>query len=234
MTLPRCVLPVPPQNPVDGAIVDVSALGVKLAYPDAPLAVRPACDRQITAKRFAHVEPSATHGSEFYPLGHRRDHHGQHLATDNVLRNDRSLSRSSRLTSRDGQRFEERQLLCADQHRARTRRLLLRPHFRYSCQGGRQQCQAARCLRGRGKSTPAANGRVEGPHRTLQDRLVKELRLRGISRSTVAFPQMNRRLPRRAAPQKRVPTALATTPYPTFQSWRATRPSCLCGAKVSR
>ena len=26
---------VPPQNPVDGAIVDVSVLGVKLAYPDA-------------------------------------------------------------------------------------------------------------------------------------------------------------------------------------------------------
>ena len=39
---------VPPQNPVDGAIVDVSALGVKLAYPDAPLAVRPACDRWNT------------------------------------------------------------------------------------------------------------------------------------------------------------------------------------------
>ena len=31
----------PPQNPVDGAIVDVSVLGVKLAYPDASLAVRP-------------------------------------------------------------------------------------------------------------------------------------------------------------------------------------------------
>ena len=45
--------------------------------------------RGAPAKRFAHVEPSATHGSEFYPLGHRRDHHGQHLATDNVLRNDR-------------------------------------------------------------------------------------------------------------------------------------------------
>ena len=32
--------PVPPQNPVDGAIVGVSVLGVKLAYPDASLAVR--------------------------------------------------------------------------------------------------------------------------------------------------------------------------------------------------
>jgi hypothetical protein len=31
---------VPPQNLVDGAIVDVSMLGVKLAYPDASLAVR--------------------------------------------------------------------------------------------------------------------------------------------------------------------------------------------------
>jgi len=33
---------VPRQNPVDGAIVDVSALGVKLTYPDASLALRPA------------------------------------------------------------------------------------------------------------------------------------------------------------------------------------------------
>ena len=38
---------VPPQNPVDGAIVGVSVLGVKLAYPDASLAVRPARNRQI-------------------------------------------------------------------------------------------------------------------------------------------------------------------------------------------
>ena len=36
----------PPQNPVDGAIVGVSILGVKLAYPEASLAVRPARDRQ--------------------------------------------------------------------------------------------------------------------------------------------------------------------------------------------
>jgi hypothetical protein len=43
--------PVPPQNPVDGAIVDVSALGVKLAYPDASLAVRPASDGQIELER---------------------------------------------------------------------------------------------------------------------------------------------------------------------------------------
>jgi hypothetical protein len=38
---------VPPQNPVDGAIVGVSVLGIKLAYPDASLAVRPARNRQI-------------------------------------------------------------------------------------------------------------------------------------------------------------------------------------------
>ena len=44
---------VPPQNPVDRRIVDVSALGVELASPDASLAVRPGRDRQI--------EPSATH-----------------------------------------------------------------------------------------------------------------------------------------------------------------------------
>jgi hypothetical protein len=41
--------PVPPQNPVEGTIVDVCALGVKRAYPDAALAVRPARDRQIEA-----------------------------------------------------------------------------------------------------------------------------------------------------------------------------------------
>ena len=38
---------VPPQNPVDRTIVDVSALGIKLAILDASLAVRPARDRQI-------------------------------------------------------------------------------------------------------------------------------------------------------------------------------------------
>jgi ubiquinone/menaquinone biosynthesis C-methylase UbiE len=38
---------VPPQNLVDRTIVDVSALGVKLAYPDASLAVRPARNRPI-------------------------------------------------------------------------------------------------------------------------------------------------------------------------------------------
>jgi len=38
---------VPPQNPVNGAIVDVSALGVQLTYPDASLAVPPARNRQI-------------------------------------------------------------------------------------------------------------------------------------------------------------------------------------------
>ena len=37
----------PPQNPVDGAIVGVSVLGVKLAYADASLAVGPARNRQI-------------------------------------------------------------------------------------------------------------------------------------------------------------------------------------------
>ncbi len=30
-------------------------------------------------------------------------------------------------------------------------------------------------------NTPAAKGRVERAHQTLQDRLVKELRLRGVS-----------------------------------------------------
>ena len=47
--------PVPPQNPVDRTIVDVSALGVKLAYPDASLAVRPASDRQIEPEVAAHA-----------------------------------------------------------------------------------------------------------------------------------------------------------------------------------
>ena len=37
---------VPPQNPVDRTIVDVTTLGVKLAYPHASLGVRPARDRQ--------------------------------------------------------------------------------------------------------------------------------------------------------------------------------------------
>ncbi|MGB5350360.1 MAG: threonine/serine exporter family protein [Polyangiales bacterium] len=39
--------PVPPQNPVDRTIVDVSTLEVRLAYPDTSPAVRPARDRQI-------------------------------------------------------------------------------------------------------------------------------------------------------------------------------------------
>jgi hypothetical protein len=39
--------PVPPQNPIQRTIVDVSALGVELGYPDASLAVCPARDRQI-------------------------------------------------------------------------------------------------------------------------------------------------------------------------------------------
>jgi hypothetical protein len=38
---------VPPQNPIDRTIADVSPLGIELAYPDASLAVRPARDRQI-------------------------------------------------------------------------------------------------------------------------------------------------------------------------------------------
>jgi hypothetical protein len=46
---------VPPQNPVDRTIVDVSALGVKLAYPDASLAVPPASDRRcLPARLLAH------------------------------------------------------------------------------------------------------------------------------------------------------------------------------------
>jgi hypothetical protein len=43
----KLTYPVHPQNPVNGAIVDVSALGVELAYPDASLAVPPARNRQI-------------------------------------------------------------------------------------------------------------------------------------------------------------------------------------------
>jgi hypothetical protein len=38
---------VPPQNPIDRTIADVSPLGIELAYPDASLAVRPARNRQI-------------------------------------------------------------------------------------------------------------------------------------------------------------------------------------------
>jgi hypothetical protein len=52
---------VPPQNPVDGAIVGVSVLGIKLTYPHTSLGVRPARNRQFTTKRIPHVEPSATH-----------------------------------------------------------------------------------------------------------------------------------------------------------------------------
>jgi len=52
---------VPPQNSVNGAIVDVSALGIKLTYPHTSLGVRPARNRQFTTKRIPHVEPSATH-----------------------------------------------------------------------------------------------------------------------------------------------------------------------------
>lgn len=39
--------PVPPQNPVDRTIADVSTLEIRLAYPDTSPAVRPARDRQI-------------------------------------------------------------------------------------------------------------------------------------------------------------------------------------------
>lgn len=80
---------VPPQNPVDRTIVDVCGLGVRLAYPDTSLAVRPARDRQITTKRLPHVEPSATY------------------ARVRAL-SAWSLSRSSQLTSPGGPRFEER------------------------------------------------------------------------------------------------------------------------------
>jgi len=38
---------VPPQNPIDRTIADVSPLGIELADPDASLPVRPACDPQI-------------------------------------------------------------------------------------------------------------------------------------------------------------------------------------------
>ena len=47
MTVLFSTEPVPPQNSVDRTIVDVSAFGVKLPYPDASLAVRPARDHQI-------------------------------------------------------------------------------------------------------------------------------------------------------------------------------------------
>ena len=46
---PSDIYAVPPQNPVDRAIVDLSTLGVKLAYPHASLGVRPARDRQRPA-----------------------------------------------------------------------------------------------------------------------------------------------------------------------------------------
>jgi hypothetical protein len=51
---------VPPQNPVDRTIVDVSTLGVKLAYRYDRLAVRPARDRQLepeVAARARSAEP---------------------------------------------------------------------------------------------------------------------------------------------------------------------------------
>ena len=43
----------------------------------------PQSDSRMSSRR------QRTEGSEFYPLGHLRDHHGSHLAMDNVLRNDR-------------------------------------------------------------------------------------------------------------------------------------------------
>ena len=81
---------VPPQNLFDRTIVDVSTLSVELTYPNASLAVRPAPDRWNTENesRISSCR-QRTEGSEFYPLGHLRDHHGSHLAMDNVLRNDR-------------------------------------------------------------------------------------------------------------------------------------------------
>jgi hypothetical protein len=54
-------MPVPPQNPVDRTIVEVSSFGIKLTYPHTSLGVRPARNRQFTTKRIPHVEPSATH-----------------------------------------------------------------------------------------------------------------------------------------------------------------------------
>jgi len=41
------LMPVPPQNPIDRTIADVSPLGIELADPDVSLAVRPTRDRQI-------------------------------------------------------------------------------------------------------------------------------------------------------------------------------------------
>jgi hypothetical protein len=52
---------VPPRNPVDRTIVEVSLFGIKLTYPHTSLGVRPARNRQFTTKRIPHVEPSATH-----------------------------------------------------------------------------------------------------------------------------------------------------------------------------
>jgi hypothetical protein len=62
----KLAYPVPPQNPVDCTIVDVSALGVALAYPDASLAVPPARNRQIEPEaaartRCASSEPRGPH-----------------------------------------------------------------------------------------------------------------------------------------------------------------------------
>jgi 1-acyl-sn-glycerol-3-phosphate acyltransferase len=58
---------VPPQNPADRTIVDVSALGVELGFPNASLAVRPARDRPIELEFAARAcsrepRPSTTAG----------------------------------------------------------------------------------------------------------------------------------------------------------------------------
>jgi len=44
---------VPPQNPVDLKIADLSVLGIRLTYPDDSLAVRPARNREIESEAAA-------------------------------------------------------------------------------------------------------------------------------------------------------------------------------------
>ena len=54
-----------------------------------------ATDRSLQDESRMPSRRQRTEGSEFYPLGHLRDHHGSDLATDNVLRNDRAIVRTT-------------------------------------------------------------------------------------------------------------------------------------------
>ncbi len=53
--------------------------------------------------------------------------------------------------------------------------------FRLAMEHSPRDCYAFSCVHQTGSTSPAAKGRVERANQTLQDRLVKELRLRGIS-----------------------------------------------------